>query len=133
LLLCGRYFLRFNLPRLQLFRPFQFFSTCCAATFTCSCGATDTSCYTIIGTKDSLIADPAYEYAGPVKYQLMINGKTSSKTFPKRDQFSANTKRVVDWSPAESKARPTLCQEVKRPAHEKPETVKTKSPSGEAA
>src|ERR1051326_4982837 len=139
------------------------------ATFTCSFGASDTSRYTVIGTKGSLIADPAYEYAGPIKHQVIINDKKSTKSFPKRDQFaaeilyfsdcvlqnrkpepsgeegladvrivraiyeSANAKRVVELPQAESKPRPSTRQEVKRPAHEKPETVKTKSPSGEAA
>jgi glucose-fructose oxidoreductase len=59
------------------------------ATFTCSFGAADTSHYMLIGTKGSLRADPAYEYAMGIKQQLTIRDKNTTKTFPKRDQFAA--------------------------------------------
>jgi len=139
------------------------------ATFTCSFGAADVSRYTLIGTKGLLMADPAYEYAGAIKHQLTVDGKTKTRKFPKRDQFaaeiayfsdcilndkepepsglegladvrvvqaiykSAGSKRSVDLPALPNKARPTVQQEIHRPAHEKPKTVKTKSPSGEAA
>jgi glucose-fructose oxidoreductase len=32
--------------------------------------------------------DQAYEYAFPIKQTVIINGKASSRTFPKRDQFA---------------------------------------------
>jgi predicted dehydrogenase len=32
--------------------------------------------------------DPAYEYAFPLKQVITIDGKTRSRTFPKRDQFA---------------------------------------------
>ena len=139
------------------------------ATFTCSFGAADVSRYTLIGTKGLLMADPAYEYAGAIKHQLTVDGKTKTRKFPKRDQFaaeiayfsdcilndkepepsglegladvrvvqaiykSAGSKRSVDLPALPNKPRPTVQQEIHRPAHEKPKTVKTKSPSGEAA
>jgi predicted dehydrogenase len=59
------------------------------ASFTCSFGATDISRYTLIGGKGVLTADPAYDYALPLKHQLTIGGKTRTRTFPKRDQFAA--------------------------------------------
>jgi glucose-fructose oxidoreductase len=46
---------------------------------------------------------------------------------------SASSKRSVDLPALPNKPRPTVQQEIHRPAHGKPETVKTKSPSGEAA
>jgi glucose-fructose oxidoreductase len=58
-------------------------------TFTCSFGAADISRYTLGGTKAVLTADPAYEYASAIKYRIMKDGKSNSKTFPKRDQFAA--------------------------------------------
>ena len=59
------------------------------ATFTCSFGAADISRYVLIGTKGLLTADPAYDYSMGLKHELTINGKTTRKTFPKRDQFAA--------------------------------------------
>lgn len=139
------------------------------ATFTCSFGATDISRYTLIGTEGTLVAEPAYEYAEPIKHRVTIGKKTKTRSFLKRDQFaaeilyfsdcilqdkdpepsglegladvrivqaiyeSAKMKKVVDIPQPPRKQRPGKSQEIHRPAHGKPETVKTKSPSGEAA
>ncbi len=46
---------------------------------------------------------------------------------------SARTKRVVEIPQQVEKKRPSKRQEIHRPAHDKPRTVRTKSPSGEAA
>jgi predicted dehydrogenase len=46
---------------------------------------------------------------------------------------SAQTKRAVQLPELPGKKRPTPRQEIHRPAHGKPKTVNTKSPSGEAA
>jgi predicted dehydrogenase len=59
------------------------------ATFTCSFGAADVSRYSLIGTKGSLTAEPAYDYSIALKHQLKIGEKTSTSRFPKRDQFAA--------------------------------------------
>jgi glucose-fructose oxidoreductase len=59
------------------------------ATFTCSFGAADISRYVLIGTKGTLIADPAYDYSMGLKHQLTIGERTITKNFPKRDQFAA--------------------------------------------
>ena len=139
------------------------------ATFTCSFGAADISRYSLLGTKGSLTADPAYEYASGLKHQIKIGEKTIKKTFRKRDQFaaelvyfsdcilhdkepepsgwegladvrviraiyeSARTRGPVELPEFSTQKRPTMRQEIHRPAHGKPQTVKTKSPSGEAA
>jgi predicted dehydrogenase len=139
------------------------------AAFTCSFGAADVSRYTLIGTKGSLMSDPAYEYAMEIKHELTIGGKKKTRTFPKRDQFaaelvyfsecilqnkdpepsglegladvriveaiyeSARTGKVVELPELPEKKRPTARQEIHRPAHDKPKTVRAKSPSGEAA
>jgi len=46
---------------------------------------------------------------------------------------SAKAKKVVEVPEIPEKERPGKHQEIHRPAHDKPETVNTKSPSGEAA
>jgi predicted dehydrogenase len=139
------------------------------ATFTCSFGAADVSRYSIIGTKGLLTCDPPYEYAKEIKHTLVIDEKTKTRTFPKRDQFaaelvyfsdcvlkdkdlepsglegladvriveaiyeSAATGKTIELPELPAKKRPTAEQQIHRPAHEKPKTVRTKSPSGEAA
>jgi glucose-fructose oxidoreductase len=59
------------------------------ATFTSSFGAADVSRYSLIGTKGTLTAEPAYDYSLELQHRITIGGKTRSKTFPKRDQFAA--------------------------------------------
>ena len=46
---------------------------------------------------------------------------------------SARANQVVELPELPGKKRPTLGQEIRRPAHGKPKTVRAKSPSGEAA
>jgi hypothetical protein len=46
---------------------------------------------------------------------------------------SAETMRAVELPELPAKKRPTTLQEIHRPAHGKPQTVKAKSPSGEVA
>jgi predicted dehydrogenase len=58
------------------------------AAFTCSFGAADSGWYQIGGTKGVLRLDPAYELAEPLKQQLTVDGKTTRKTYPKKDQFA---------------------------------------------
>ena len=59
------------------------------AMFTCSFGAADVSRYTLLGTKGTLRADPAYEYAEGIRLEVKIGEKKTTRTFPKRDQFAA--------------------------------------------
>lgn len=56
--------------------------------FTCSFGSADMSRYSLIGTKGTLTADPAFDYAVPLKQHLTIDGKRNSRKYPKRDQFA---------------------------------------------
>jgi predicted dehydrogenase len=135
------------------------------ASFTCSFGAADVSRYSLIGTEGQLVAEPAYDYSLPIKHRLTIGGKTTSRTFPKRDQFaaeisyfsdcianekepepsglegladvhtvqaiyeSARTGKTIQVPGLPAKKRPSARQEIRRPAHEKPQTVRAKSPS----
>jgi glucose-fructose oxidoreductase len=139
------------------------------AVFTCSFGAADISRYTLVGTKGTLTADPAYEYSSGIRHNLTVDGKTTRKRFPKRDQFAAEltyfsncirrnkepepsgiegladvrivqavyqsvrTGKNTEIQPLPDKPRPTMRQQISRPAHGEPETVKVESPSGEAA
>jgi predicted dehydrogenase len=66
------------------------------ATFTCSFGAADVSRYTLIGTKGSLTAEPAYDYSMALKHRLTIGEKTTTRSFPKRDQFAAEVMYFSD-------------------------------------
>jgi GFO/IDH/MocA oxidoreductase family protein len=52
-------------------------------------GASAISRYTLIGTKGIVVADPAYEYAEALKFKLTIDGATTKREFPGRDQFAA--------------------------------------------
>ena len=58
------------------------------ATFTCSFGAADVARLQVVGTKGSLVMDPAYEYAAALTHRISIGEKTTQKTFPRRDQFA---------------------------------------------
>jgi len=57
------------------------------ATFSCSFGAADSGAYELVGTEGTLRLDPAYEYAAKMTMTTTVKGKTSKKTFGKRDQF----------------------------------------------
>jgi predicted dehydrogenase len=59
------------------------------ATFISSFGATDVASYEIVGTKERLRVDPAYEYAMALRHYLTLGDKTVSRTFGKRGQFAA--------------------------------------------
>ena len=58
------------------------------ATFICSFGASDVLRYQVVGTKGDVALDPAYEYAMALKQKVTVDGKSSEKTFAKRDQFA---------------------------------------------
>lgn len=139
------------------------------ANFTCSFGATATSCFTLTGTKGALRADQAYGYAAGIKHQLTIGKKKAIRTFPKRDQFaaelvyfsdciledkepepsgiegladvrvveaiyeSARMKRATRLPELPAGKRPTMSQEIHRPAHTKPQVIHSRPPSREAA
>jgi glucose-fructose oxidoreductase len=58
------------------------------ATFTCSFGASDRSAYEVVGTKGMVMMDPAYEMVSALKAKMIVGGRTTKRTFPKRDQFA---------------------------------------------
>ncbi|HEU4589683.1 MAG TPA: Gfo/Idh/MocA family oxidoreductase [Steroidobacteraceae bacterium] len=58
------------------------------ANFICSFGAHDRSRYEIVGTKGSIVVDPAYEYAQGLGYELTVGEKKQKKKFAKSDQFA---------------------------------------------
>jgi predicted dehydrogenase len=58
------------------------------ANFVCSFGAADRSRYEIVGTKGSVVCDPAYEYAEGLSYELTVGEKKKRKSFAKSDQFA---------------------------------------------
>jgi glucose-fructose oxidoreductase len=64
------------------------FGTDRVATFITSFNAADVGAYRIVGTKGSLHADPAFEYAEGLEYTLTVDGKSTRKTIGKRDQFA---------------------------------------------
>ena len=66
------------------------------ASFVCSFGAADTSNYRVIGTEGDLRVEPAYEYAEPLVHHLTVEGKTSKRSFKKRDQFAPELEYFSD-------------------------------------
>jgi Predicted dehydrogenases and related proteins len=58
------------------------------AVFLSSFGAAVVGSYQIIGTKGNLRVDPAYDYFNKLTHYLTIEGKTTKKSFAKRDQFA---------------------------------------------
>jgi predicted dehydrogenase len=58
------------------------------ANFVCSFGAADRSRYEIVGTRGSVVVDPAFEYADSLSYELTIGEKKQRKKFAKSDQFA---------------------------------------------
>ena len=66
------------------------------ATFTTSFGAADTSRYEIIGTKGTLIVDPAYEIGETLVHHQTIDDRTRKHRFTRRDQFAPELEYFAD-------------------------------------
>jgi predicted dehydrogenase len=77
------------------------------ASFTCSFGAVDVSRYALIGTKGSLVAEPAYDYSLAIKQRVTIGDRTTSRRFPKRDQFAAELLYFSDCILQEKEPEPS--------------------------
>ena len=58
------------------------------ASLLCSFGAADVLSYRVVGTKGDLRVEPAYAYATGLAHELTVEGKTTSRRFPRRDQFA---------------------------------------------
>jgi predicted dehydrogenase len=57
-------------------------------TFQCSVGTAPLSDLRILGTKGDLYIESAFDYAEGMTRHLTVNEKTTSKRFPKQDQFA---------------------------------------------
>jgi len=58
------------------------------AAFVTSFNAADVASFVVVGEKGHVRVDPAYEYAESLKYEMDIDGKKTTKTIGKRDQFA---------------------------------------------
>jgi glucose-fructose oxidoreductase len=58
------------------------------ATFTVSFGASDVSNYRVVGTRGDVTVEPAYDYAESLEMCLTIDGRTTTRSYGKRDQFA---------------------------------------------
>ena len=58
------------------------------ASFMVSFGAADVSSYRLVGTRGSLVLDPAYEYAGERKMRVTVGERTRERVFKPADQFA---------------------------------------------
>jgi glucose-fructose oxidoreductase len=77
------------------------------AAFVTSFNAADVGSYRIVGTKGQIHVDPAYEYAEGLAYELIVNGKRTKKTVPKRDQFAAELLYFFDCIRNDRKPEPS--------------------------
>mgnify|MGYP000644210725 CR=1 FL=1 len=59
------------------------------ASFVVSFGAGDNSAYDVIGTKGSIRAEPAYEYAEGLTIRTTIGERKRTRKFAQKDQFAA--------------------------------------------
>jgi predicted dehydrogenase len=57
------------------------------AAFVCSFSGADVSSFRIVGTKGDLRLEPAYDYATKLKRFLTVEGKTTEKSYTRKDQF----------------------------------------------
>jgi predicted dehydrogenase len=64
----------------------------------CSFGAADLSRYSLIGTKGTLLADPAFEYAESIRRRVVIGGKTRAQIFPKNGSIRVRAGSLVYFS-----------------------------------
>lgn len=58
------------------------------ANFVCSFGAADRARLEVVGTRGSVVMDPAYEYSAGLSHELTIGEKKRRKKFAKSDQFA---------------------------------------------
>lgn len=122
------------------------------ANFICSFGAHDRSRYEVVGTKGSVVVEPAFDYSVGLGYELILGEKKKKKKFAKSDQFapeliyfarcvrenrtpepsgkeglidvaiieaiheSMATGKWVDLAAPRKQNRPSLRQEMRRPA-----------------
>lgn len=67
------------------------------ASFTVSFGSSTSGRYELVGTKGSVVLDPAYEYSSALEQTVTINDKPREKKFPRTDQFGGEIEAFSDW------------------------------------
>lgn len=63
------------------------------ASFTSSFGAADSGVYDVIGTRGQLRMTNAYEYSESIEMEITVDGKTTKRTYGRRDQFAPELDR----------------------------------------
>jgi glucose-fructose oxidoreductase len=58
------------------------------AQFTCSFDSPDLAALDLVGTKGRLRMEPAFDYAGPIRWELSLGGSTKKRSFTVGDQFA---------------------------------------------
>ena len=66
------------------------------AQFTVSYGLNPINRYQIAGDKGDLVMEHGFGFPGPITHQLTVGGATTSRSFPKLDQFGAETQYFSD-------------------------------------
>jgi predicted dehydrogenase len=66
------------------------------AAFTISYGADAIDEYRVVGTKGNLEVKPGFNFREPLRHRLTVQQKETEKSFPKVDQFGAETKYFSD-------------------------------------
>ena len=77
------------------------------ASFVCSFGGSSASEYQVVGTKGVLRLDPAYSIGEDLVHSLTVKGKTTTRTFPGRDQFAAELLAFSDCVLNDSEPEPS--------------------------
>jgi predicted dehydrogenase len=77
------------------------------ATFTASFGAANCSSYTLVGTKGSLTAQPAYDYSIPLQWKLSVGDKVKVRKFARGDQFAAEIEYFSDCIQKDKEPEPS--------------------------
>jgi predicted dehydrogenase len=67
------------------------------ASFTVSFGASTSGRYELVGTKGSVVLDPAYEYSSALEEIVTINDKPNEKKYPRTDQFGGEIEAFSEW------------------------------------
>jgi glucose-fructose oxidoreductase len=67
------------------------------ASFTVSFGSSTSGRYELVGTKGSVVLDPAYEYSSALKQTVIINDRPREKKFAHTDQFGGEIEAFSEW------------------------------------
>ncbi|HEY8088340.1 MAG TPA: Gfo/Idh/MocA family oxidoreductase [Polyangiaceae bacterium] len=76
------------------------------AQLSASQGAADVSEYRIVGTRGDILLDPAYDYTTALEASVTVGERTTTHSFPRRDQFAPELLRfseaILEGSPEPS-------------------------------